>query len=490
MKKLALTSAVAGIVLVACQPRDVNVAEPGIKGDECNPGYDAKEDPEGRPCEEALYCESVAGAETFVCAEPVRIHGQVVDAVTLAPLEGALVNALDRTSAPLGEIAVSDAMGHYELVVSAPRTAEGEIADDVDFTLQGFAADYQPFPSGIRVALPVSAEDAAYDEELKQFVIENPSTTVGLIPLPVDQRGGVTVSGTVGGEAPGGTLVVAEGADPAPYGVADRTGAYTLFNVRAGAATVRGYRRGLEISPRAITVEAADLADIDLEVLAEGNDMLASVSGSVNIVNAPGGSATSVVLVPVSVFNGNLLRGPVPFGLRAPDPGVAPNISGPFEIPGVPAGTYKVLAAFENDILVRDPDLNIGGTSLQEITVEAGRDTPLAESFKVTEALEVVSPGAEEPEVVDGVPTFVFADDSSEDYYIVRVFDVFGALIWEDTMIPGVSGSATVEVQYGGPALTPGMYYQFRATSARENGGGSAISQTEDLRGVFIAGGN
>ena len=489
MKKLVHVAAVSGTVLLGCQPRDVDVAEPGVQGDECNPGYDAKADPEGRPCDEALQCEAVAGADGFVCAVPVQIHGQVVDAVTLAPIADALVNALDRTGAPLGEIAVSDAMGNYTLGVSAPRTADGELAADVDFTLQGFAVDYQPFPSGIRVALPVSARDAVLDEELGGLVIENPSTTVGLLPLPADQQGGVTVSGNVLGELPGGTLVVAEGSDPAPYGVADRSGAYTLFNVRSGAATLRGYRRGLEVSPRALTVEAADLVDIDLEVLAEGNEALARVSGSVNIVNAPGGSETSVVLVPTSVFNGSLLRGPVPFGLRAPDPGVGPNIAGTFEISGVPAGTYKVLAAFENDLLVRDPDLTIGGTSLQEITVEAGRDTPLAEAFKVTEALEVFSPGAEDPEVVDGAPTFVFADDSSEDYYIVRVFDGFGALVWEDTMVPGVSGSETVEVQYGGPALTPGMYYQFRATSARDKGGGAAISQTEDLRGVFIAGG-
>ncbi|HEY0136639.1 MAG TPA: hypothetical protein VGB85_21295, partial [Nannocystis sp.] len=423
-----------------------------------------------------------------VCAAPVRILGQVVDAVTLAPLPDALVNGLDRTGAPLGEIAVTDATGHYELLVSAPRTIDGELSPGAAYTLQGFAADYQPFPSGIRVALPISAADATYDDGLGSFVIDNPSTVVGLIGLPMAERGGVTISGKVLGSEPGGTLVVAEGQTPASYGVADSTGAYTVFNVRDGAATLHGYRRGLEVVPRDVTVAAADLTGIDLDVAAEGEG-LAVVSGSVNIVNAPGGSKTSVVLVPSSVFNTNLLRGPVPFGLRAPDPGIAPEVSGAFRITGVPAGTYKVLAAFENDGLVRDPDLTIGGTSLQEITVEAGRDTPLAESFKVTEALAVTSPGAEAPEVVSGTPTFVFADDSSEDYYIVRVFDVFGELVWEDAMVPGVSGSATVEVKYAGPPLTPGMYYQFRATSAREKGGGSAISQTEDLRGVFIAGG-
>ena len=101
-------------------------------------------------------------------------------------------------------------------------------------------------------------------------------------------------------------------------------------------------------------------------------------------------------------------------------------------------------------------------------------------------SLAVESPGADSPEPVSGTPTFVFADDSSEDYYIVRVFDIFGQMIWEEPMVPAVMGAKTVQVQYAGPALTAGLYYQFRAISMRSKAGGSAISQTEDLRGVFL----
>lgn len=478
-----------GVLVLACQPKEVDVTEPGLLGEECNPNYDATNDPEGRPCSDGLACEPVYGDAKHVCGELVEIHGQVIDVDTEAPIAGALVNGLDRTGAPLGQIATSDEMGNYVLAVSAPRNADGTISEEGQFTLQSFAADYQPFPSGIRVALPISAADAVLDDATDTWVIENPSTTVGLIMLPPEQRGGVTISGKVLGEAPAGTLVVAEGQEPAPYTVADATGAYTLFNVKAGDVSLHGYRSGLEVVPRALTVADAPQTGIDLDVAAEGVDSLATVDGSVNIVNAAGGSMTSVVLVPVSVFNTNLLRGPVPFGLRAPDPGVEPDIANTFAIRGVPAGTYKVLAAFENDNLVRDPDLTIGGTALQEITVAAGQNTSLAESFKITQALAITSPGRDEPEVVTGTPTFIFEDDSSEDYYFVRVFDVFGEVIWEDLMVPGVSGSATVEVQYGGPALTPGAYYQFRATSVRDkNGVQTGISQTEDLRGVFIAG--
>jgi hypothetical protein len=474
-------------MMLACQrPPPDEEATPGVQGDNCDPGYDPDEGADGRPCEEGLVCDPVADSEDFVCGAPVEIRGLVVDAITGAALADALVNGLDRTGAPLGEVAVSDAAGRYVLAVSAPRDPNGEIAGAAQYTLQGFAVDYQPFPSGIRVALPIDADEATFDDEKKVWFIENPGTTVGLIQLPAAQRGGVTITGHVLGEQPGGALVVAEGATPASYGVADASGAYTLFNVHDGAVTVVGYRRGLELEPASVTVAGAPLADVDLAAAAEGVDALAAVSGQASLVNPGDGDATSVVLVPVSVFNDALLRGPVPFGLRAPDPGRDPDVNGAFTIRGVPAGTYKVLAAFENDALVRDPDTSIGGTELQEITVARGQDQTIAEGFKITGALAVVSPGAEAPEVVSGTPTFVFADDSSEKGYIVRVFDVFGAMIWENVDVPGVSGSKTVEVPYEGPALTPGFYYQFRAISLKDPD--TAISQTEDLRGVFIAG--
>jgi hypothetical protein len=280
----------------------------------------------------------------------------------------------------------------------------------------------------------------------------------------------------------GGTLVVAEGASNV-YTIADRSGAFTLFNVEAGGNTIRGYRGGLQLVPETLDVNA-NVEGVVLELAGEG---LASVSGSVNIVNAPGGSETSVVLIPTALFNPVFEFGPVPFGLRAPEPGVAPNVSSSWTIPNVPEGTYKVIASLENDLLVRDPDTSIAGTEIVEITVVAGEDLDLQDSFKVTEALGVVSPGRDGPEEVSGTPTFVFDDDSSEDRYEVIVHDALGNEIWRDDQIPGVSGSATVSVDYGGPALTPGMYYRFVATSWKDgNPAPTAISRTEDLRGVFV----
>jgi hypothetical protein len=155
-------------------------------------------------------------------------------------------------------------------------------------------------------------------------------------------------------------------------------------------------------------------------------------------------------------------------------------------LPVGPAGDYVVLAAFENDGLVRDPDESIGGTAIQEVTVKSDAlDVP---GFKVTGALAVVAPGAEGPEAVSGTPSFEWADDSSEDGYELTVLDTFGEEVWKDTDVARVTGSATVTHAYGGPDLEPG-YYQFRVVSWREEkkaGARTYISATEDLRGVFV----
>ena len=100
-------------------------------------------------------------------------------------------------------------------------------------------------------------------------------------------------------------MVVAEG-DASSYTVADRGGAFTLFNVSAGANSVRGYRGGLQVVPQDIDVSA----NVDGVILELSGDGLGSVSGSVNIVNAPGNSATSVVLIPSSLFIESFEFGP------------------------------------------------------------------------------------------------------------------------------------------------------------------------------------
>lgn len=154
------------------------------------------------------------------------------------------------------------------------------------------------------------------------------------------------------------------------------------------------------------------------------------MSGKVSIVNPGDGNATSIVLVLESLFDETTLRGESPPGLRAPNAGLAPNVSGAFSNGGVPAGRYVILAAFENDFLVRDPDTSIGGTTIVRQAVVAGQDVTLARSFKVTGAISFRPPLGLVPSATYAAPTISWEDDSSEDAYELAVYDALGHQVW------------------------------------------------------------
>jgi hypothetical protein len=451
-------------------------------------------DPNGTVCAGNMTCATHEGGETL-CRLPVNLKGKVFDAGTAAAIQAAQIVAFDESPTAITDVAESDAAGNYVLDVPVPRTADGTPITDFIVTLRASARDYLTFPGGIRTALPIQTSATEVQKTDTEWYIQNALTDIALIKLPEDKRGRHSISGTVkAADKPSsaGVLVVAEpppAGETAPSGISDRGGVYTIFNVPDAAVTVRGYAAGVQLTPVDTNVAGADLKGIDL---LQSDAGLGSFAGSVAIVNAFGGAVTSVVLVPTSTFNDTFKRGEVPRGLRAPKEG-DPNVSGAWTIADVPAGTYKVLAAFENDQLVRDPDLNIAGTQIVEETMPApGTPITVATSFKVTEALDVVRPGAEAAEQVAAPVTLEWADDSSEDKFEVVVFNALGDMVWchADSVtcpagggaLPSVSGSPTVTVPYDGP-LDPGMYYQFRATSWR---GTSPISSTEDLRGVFF----
>jgi hypothetical protein len=94
--------------------------------------------------------------------------------------------------------------------------------------------------------------------------------------------------------------------------------------------------------------------------------------------------------------------------------------------------------------------------------VTAGQDVTIGTRFKVTGAVDLVSPGAMGPEAVTGTPVFKWVDDSSEDRYEVTGFDSYGTMIWQSTPPRNVA-----MLTYGGPALEAGMYYQFRVRSVK-----------------------
>jgi hypothetical protein len=414
-------------------------------------------------CEAGLVCEEVEG-QAPACFAPVKVRGRVFDTKNTDPIAGARVVARDANQAALSAVAISDASGGFELAVPAKRSRDGKVVES-SVTLRADASGFLTFPLAPRSAIPIDLSKASGEP----LTIGSAATEIGLIQLP-DAADLGSISGRVLSQQPGGTLVVAGG----KTGIADVDGDYAIFNVPVGTLDVRGYAAGVNFELETVAVTArSNVGNVDLSVV---SDASASVSGSVQIVNAPGASLTSVILVVEETFDELALRGEAPPGLRVGD------VSGAWSIADVPDGRYVALAAFENDGLVRDPDTSIGGTELVHVTV-AGSDQVISQGFKVTGALATLSPGSDGPEPVGGSPRFEWEDDSSEDSYTLRVIDALGNLTWEASDIMGPRGGAPVSVEYAGPALEHGMFYQFRAVSIKD---GVPISSTEDLKGVFV----
>ena len=425
-------------------------------------------------CETDLVCEQVNNGET-ICAMPLYIRGTTLDFSNETPVPDAVIQALDPNLSPIGRSDVSASDGVFLLQVPAVRDENGVPLDD-NYTLRAQAAGYQLFPSSFRPSLPLNASSAV--EEADGWVIESALSTISLLPLPDAGTAMGTISGAIRSESCAGILVVAESDNTGLPGYSDDACNFVIFNVPAGSYTVSGYAANIQLT--SVSVDVVSGETTTGVVLDSRDSRMTTVKGNVQIVNAPGDSVTSVVLAVESTFVESVQRGQVPPGLRAGE------VTGAFEFSNVPDGRYVVLAAFENDALVRDPDESIGGTQIVHIEVpptDGGELLQISDGFKVTEALEVVAPGAVEPEgVTTPTPTFEWTDDSSEDTYIIIVYDAFGDEIWKES-IDGVSGQKTVSLTYAGPELETGMYYQFRVTSQKD---GTSISATEDLRGVFF----
>jgi hypothetical protein len=424
--------------------------------------------------------------DLYACYDPVHFRGRVFDLATDVGIAEARVFAADETGGAASDGATTAADGTYELTVPVEREPDGTPASGT-FTLRAGAQEYENFPHGMRVALPIDAAALAV-EGTGEWVVRNATTDVGLIRLPAATRERGSIAGDVLAPNPGGTLIVASAGLPnPPIGWADKSGAYIVFNVEVGSYIVRGYKAFLQLVPQAPVVDAGQhVVDVDLPVDADPDT--GSVSGSIQLVNPGACDGTSIVLVPEETYDDTLKRGDVATGLRAPPPPTEPDISGAWTIDGVPDGRYAILAAFENDECVRDPDEGIAGTQVVHITVpdttSGSRDITVGESFKVTGALAIHFPGGTVPEAVTTPLTFRWEDDSSEDAYHIAVYDAFGEVMWEPADLPGVSGGEA-SVLYAGTELVPGMVYQFRVTALR-HGGTLATSTTEDLLGVFF----
>ena len=305
----------------------------GTESDGTDPSVNNCNVLEDSDCGDGSVCEYTTAGGTL-CFDPIYLRGMVFDLADDAPIEGALVVARDANGGVASTVAETDADGAYELQVSVTRDADGNPAPGASVTLRADADGYQTFPGGVRQALPVDTT-APVD---KALVVESSLTDIGLIAL-VAGAGTGTIFGTVEfPEDSKSALVVAELSATEGYtAFADSDGNYRIFNLPAGTYSVKAYVQGSNCDPGAATLAEGDEAEVNLSL---NDDGAAILNGSVQIVNAPGDAATSVILVVESTFNTALVRGEMPPGLRAPSGGGTPSITGAFTIEGIPAGTY------------------------------------------------------------------------------------------------------------------------------------------------------
>lgn len=431
-------------------------------------------------CSNGEVCERVKDEGNPYCFQPLQLKGTVMVLGSTTPISGAEVTAVDVNGVPTGAIATSGGDGAWTLRVETERSDKKGTPIARTVKLRAAAQDFQPFPSGVRTSLPIDTSAAKAEAEAKPLVLSSSLTAISLAPLAETEKGRKSVSGTVELGAGQSALVVLEGARTYTT-TPESSGAFRIFNVAAGTYKAQAYGKGTNYTAVDVTVTAsADTTGVSLK---KNTASTATMTGSVNLVAGANGAGTSVVMAIDSTFIEVLARGELVPGLRAPEGG-APTLKGSYTISGIPDGKYVVLAAFENDGNVRDPDPSISGTQLARVTVANGMAS-VNPVFKVTSAIEAVSPGAGEGiEEVAGTPTFTWKPYSSAKTYGLVVFSAQGAKVWENLNVLDLKNAqGNIAAPYNGAPFKPGVVYQWRAT-ARDNAM-NPISMTEDLKGLF-----
>jgi hypothetical protein len=440
-------------------------------------------------CNTGFSCEPVAGGEP-ACFPDTIITGKVFDAtMPTKVLPGARVIAIDgSTNAAASNVAITDATGVYKVAVHLPRAADAtaDAANKTkDYTLRVSAKGYLDFPSPIRQAIPIHVMRFENDKVLRVNMRD-----VALLPL----MGAATTLGSLGGTVRDGTLpvpgvlVVAEGGGKAFSTVSDAAGAFVILNVPAASYDVHGYIAGKDFTPLTGVALAASQDKTDLALVTRTPAMLSKLTGSIDIVNGQTTTTETLIVLATAATR------EVPAGLAKMTAGHN------YEIDGVPPGSYLILASFNNDDLVRDPDpQQLPRPILVNLPADAPGGTLAVGTFKITGDVGIVAPGTGAPDEAP-VPaaglTLRWMDDSGEDFYGISMTDAYGVRIWgsapSTTVEPTVKADKNAtSIAYTGPALTPGQTYWWRVDSYKCLNNQTPctlmkeISTSEDLRGVF-----
>ncbi len=93
----------------------------------------------------------------YACYSAVYVEGRVFDSADKSlGIVSAHVAAKDKTGAVATDVAITGDNGTYKLQVPVERGDNGSLVEGT-LTLRAEANDYQPYPSGIRPAIPVDA---------------------------------------------------------------------------------------------------------------------------------------------------------------------------------------------------------------------------------------------------------------------------------------------------------------------------------------------
>jgi len=408
---------------------------------------------------------------------PTVVRGLVFDAETEAAIAGASAVIIDSgTMAAAAPVAITNAAGEFsqEIVL-----AEGQ--SNLGFTVRVSAAGYRPFPEPpLRPAIPDSVDRGHTSAVVPVALIADASL-----------QGLGSISGKVlrSGIGESGMLVVAASASDSCSTVTDTDGFYALRNVADGtwdvaalkADLTRGEASGVQVSG------GAEVTGVDLLVAA---DPPGWVTGTCNFVAGGSPPASVVLFYP---------------GTTEAVPGLGVETSGAFAIEGVPDGTYDVLATFDNDCNVLDPDTHLAHTAVQRITV-AGGEVALDDPFNITDAIDLTGVwGGDECDRDDGTittaefvegetVTFTWAAyPGSTEGYAIEVIDVMGNVVWGGFEADGLPrqrfAKEILQVDYAGDALKPGLSYRWMLWALANDKdapyGFRYISSSENLRGLF-----
>ncbi len=456
-----LSLSLVGMAMTSCGSEPVKHPPIG-----CNPA-----DQSG--CASDMRCENVVGGSP-ACFEPFLVNGAITDIQSNTPIANARLVAVDASGNAFSAFDVSNVDGTYSLAVPVQRDSTGK-PTATTFTLRVDAQGYDPFPKAPRSAPVLDVANAkAMPANGMSYALQTADTDMTLIAAQ-NAKGTGMIGGTVASSSPGGTMVLAG----ERTGVADANGAYVVFNVAPGDAKVQAFKKGFNFDI-ATTSVMSDMQSKGIDFSANGSQAR-TVTGSLAITNGGMTTSTSVMLVLEDTFDNVLDRGDSPAGLEIT------GVNGAFTLEGVPNGSYAVLAAFENDGVVRSPDTSVMGSPVQHIVVADG-DVKLAQPINVVGALGVVGLGAvglgaDGLDMVTGAPMFGWNADQNADNYRLDVFDAYGTMVWSQLGVFSGGSGQPIAATYGGPTLTHGTVYQFRATSLKA---GTPLTATEDLAGAFL----